>query len=194
MVPPAFLSAKTTPGVFLNQINKYKNFFGMVPILVGGSIDLNKRCLQENHARGTVSFEEIGNEYNTTNLCKCLIYNSSQQELDLELSQYLLEKCVGFDNFLGAVDDERKQTLSALKMEQKAIEVLDHNVSIFVHTLLSIMNVIMTNDSGNDALGVLGSKTVTQEVSMTALEEEEEFASNYYNSNCRYELYDHHAG
>jgi len=29
---------------------------------------------------------------------------------------------------------------------------------------------------------------------MTALEEEEEFASNYYNSNRRYELYDHHVG
>uniref|UniRef100_A0A7S4W6M9 Dynamin N-terminal domain-containing protein n=1 Tax=Ditylum brightwellii TaxID=49249 RepID=A0A7S4W6M9_9STRA len=209
-------SAETTPDVFLNQIEKYKNFFGMVPILVGGSIDPNNRRLRENRARGTASFEEIVNEYNTANSRERLIYDSFQQGLDPQLSNCLLEKCVGFDNFLGAVDglvinrdfgnvdkisnellrvvDERKQTLSALKTEQKVIEELDQNVSIFVHKLLSTMNVIMTNDSGNDALGVLGSKAVIQEVGMTALEEEEEFASNYYNSNRRYELYDHHVG
>mmetsp|Transcript_24327 Transcript_24327/g.32305 ORF Transcript_24327/g.32305 Transcript_24327/m.32305 type:complete len:918 (+) Transcript_24327:92-2845(+) len=209
-------SAETTPDVFLNQIEKYSNFFGMVPVLVGGSIDPSNRRLRENRARGTASFEEIVSEYETANSREHVIYDSFQQRLDPRLSKCLLDKCVGFENFLGTVDglvinrdfqnvgkisnelqkivDERNQQLSALKMEQKVVQELDQNVSVFVHKLLETANTIMTNDSGNDALGVLGSKTVINEVGMTALEEEEEFASNYYNSNRRYELYDHHVG
>uniref|UniRef100_A0A7S2IH97 Uncharacterized protein n=1 Tax=Helicotheca tamesis TaxID=374047 RepID=A0A7S2IH97_9STRA len=52
----------------------------------------------------------------------------------------------------------------------------------------------MTNDSGNDALAVLGSTHVINEMGMTALDEETEFAGSYYNSNRRYELYEHHVG
>jgi len=209
-------SAETTPDVFLNQIEKYSNFFGMVPVLVGGSIDPSNRRLRENRARGTASFEEIVSEYETANSRERVIYDSFQQRLDPRLSKCLLDKCVGFENFLGTVDglvinrdfqnvgkisnelqkivDERNQQLSALKMEQKVVQELDQNVSVFVHKLLETANTIMTNDSGNDALGVLGSKTVINEVGMTALEEEEEFATNYYNSNRRYELYEHHVG
>jgi len=209
-------SAETTPDVFLNQIDKYKTFFGMVPVLVGGSIDPSNRRLRESRAKGDAPFEDIVREYETANSRERAIYDSFQQRLDPKLSRCLLDKYVGFENFLGTVDrlvinrdfgnvdkishellkitDERRQELSALKMEQTVIEELDQKVSEFVTELLNTTNAIMTNDSGNNALGVLGSKDVINEVGMTAIEEETAFVNDYWNPNRRYDLYEHHEG
>lgn len=209
----------TTHSVFLNQIEKYTKHFGMVPILVGGSIDpTNLKLRGENRMKqnGSASFEEIVKEYQGANTREASAHNNFKQGLDQELCTHFFDKCVGFENFLGIVDrlvihrdyrnvdkisnqllkiiDEKNQELSTLKKKEKILENLDGKVNTFVQELLSTINAIMTTDSGNNAKGVISDKAVIKELGMTALEEELEFFNEYYDSKRRYDLYEHHLG
>jgi hypothetical protein len=118
---------------------------------------------------------------------------------------HLRERFAGFDNFLGTVDalvigadyhnvpkiaselskivDDNKVNIKDLEMELEILGNMDGRVRSFVDKLLNTVNDIMGDNAGIDALNTLASRPVIEEYGMTAVEEEEKFRDNFYNTN-----------
>ena len=199
------------------RLSEYVKNLGLLPIIVGGSID-NKENKDLRNKRTASDFDTIvvelrGAQDREVALLEAFFEENKGQE-GRQLKDF--RQFMGFENFLGtvdamvlardlqnlsnislelsAVDAEKEQMIVRLTKENEILNDVESKTQELVDELVILMKSIMGADSDNAALGVLGDMQVIEAYGMTASEEEHQFCENHYAPNRKYELFEEQIG
>jgi hypothetical protein len=197
-----FQSADITASAIPTRLNDYLQIYGIVPILVGASVDRNKTELRSRREKGTAPFDDLVQELKSANGREGeIITKFLEERSDESHNLRALREFMGFENLLGVVDalvvapdirklstfsselqqiaDEKDQQIDLLKQEQTVLESAEKNVRVFVRELFTQMKDIMGVDANSHANAILADSEVREKIGLTAVEEEEQFRKGF---------------
>jgi hypothetical protein len=101
-----FAEGEVTESTLSSRLSTYGEGFGLVPILVGASVDRLDESLLRDRAKGTTDFAKVVKEYQLADSRERTLYseNCATLSLDKDLEHCLASKFRGFDTLLRTVD------------------------------------------------------------------------------------------
>lgn len=200
----AWFSQGVTTEAFLNKITAFSRSFGLVPILVGASVDTANSSLREGDSLDR--FEKLEQQYHTAMDREDKLYQevfSDKIKLETNLDQCLADKFRGFDHLLGTVDamvvSRDKEQLEAMAQQLKTLldstsqsiklsegkyglltesdgKSLEKKTMMSLKTLVKYLKEIATADYGSVSAIVAADVDELKKHGNNALMEEMEFA------------------
>jgi hypothetical protein len=101
-----FAEGEVTESTFLSRLSAYVEGCGLVPILVGASVDRLDESLLRDRAKGTTDFAKVVKEYQLADSRERTLYSEkfATMSSDKDLEHCLASKFRGFDTLLRTVD------------------------------------------------------------------------------------------
>jgi GTPase SAR1 family protein len=209
-------SPNTTAGAVVARLSDYVKNFGLLPILVGGSIDKDNGVLrdqrnesdfdrivdelrgaQEREAAFLTAFLEGDKGHEGCHLKDFRQFMGFESFLGIVDAMVLTRDLQNLSNFaleLSAIEAEKDQMIERLTKENDILNDVERKTGELVDQLIILMKSIMDGDSHSQAIGVLGESKVREAYGMTASEEEHDFYDNHYIRECKYELFEDQLG
>jgi GTPase SAR1 family protein len=194
-------SGEVTESSFLEHYEPYVTNTGLVPVLVGASIDASDFDLRVARSAGSATFQAIVNEYRGANEREAKVYDAFLRKVTWEenFTECLKDKFFGFDKLLRTIDasvvrrdienlpkisqqlhhliDETSQNMQALKQQlllRADSDKILESAQVLIKRWIKYANEIATADHG-DALERFVSPDYVDIHGNTAIMEEMEF-------------------